>query len=144
MATFNVATHLTSQLLCLRNVYLLYRVLLGIINEVLQLIDVFLLRLLNRVVVESFDLSQVSLGYKSGSELIHLCNHHGVQFNIKILGSLNHVIDFLYILSDRFEGVVMGVIRQEGSNFELVFETEVLVLGLLLELDIYINAMTVS
>ena len=51
---------------------------------------------------------------------------------------------FLYILSDRFEGVMVSIVFQEGSNFQFMLKTKVLVLSLLLELNIYINPVTVS
>lgn len=97
------------------------------------------LRLLNRIVIQSLPLPQISFRNQTRGELIHFGHEYCIEIDIQILGGLDHLVDLLHIFSNRLEGVVMRVRLQKVPDVQLMLESQMHILCLLTQFHIYVN-----
>lgn len=82
MSALDISTHLPSQFLGLLHVLVLDLILLGIVNKVLQFLNMLLLALLNSVIIEPLSFPQVPFGDQTGCELVDLILEAWVKLDV--------------------------------------------------------------
>lgn len=82
MSALDISTHLPSQFLGLLHVLVLDLILLGIVDKVLQLLNMLLLALLNSVIIEPLSFPQVPFGDQAGCELVDLILEAWVKLDV--------------------------------------------------------------
>jgi hypothetical protein len=83
--------------------------------------------------------AEVALGKQSGHALIDLVNEHGVKVHAEFLSLVLLVVEGLDALSNRLVHVIVLHAPDEVADIELLLESQMKLLCLVFELDIYVD-----
>lgn len=72
--------------------------------------------------------------------MVDFVQEHWVDVDFEVLGRLHHIIDFLNVFPDCFEGVVMCILLEEVLYLQLVLQSQVHIFGLFAQFGVDIDS----